>query len=352
MKRYVAIYGGTDLDADSQAFVALLARTILAETDLTLVIGGFDRRKDQRGTVSVDRAAERGALELLAASGQPVEERVETWLPGGEDRDDAERFSIGRRVVLHGQSDQARRFRLVAGVGAIVTVHGEGNTRTVLDLAFAIDRPVLPLAFAGGDSAEVWNGRGGDPPNEDNLDRIRANFGLTPELEARIRGASRGDLTVDFAREIVAAVGRAIRRKCLVLMRYEAESDRFYDETVAPAITAAGYDAVRIDHVARGGDILALFHAGLADADAVVADVTGARTNPNVMYELGHAHARGIHPLLFARTRPEGIRDELPIYLSEQSVKPAGTPEEVRALVEAIRGYLAYAARAGSSPPA
>lgn len=354
MKRYVAIYGGTALEPHLERFVELLARTFLEETDFTLVIGGFGRRIEQKGTVSVDRAVARGARAYLEKREEEVADRLETWLPGGRDRRDAKRFSEGLRVVLRGQSDQARRFRMVADVSAIVTVHGEGNTRTVLDLAFAIGRPALPLGFSGGDSRDAWEGSAGDPPNRENLEQMRKWFGLEAggRLEGKIRQARGAELTRGFAREIVGAVRRAIRRKCLVLMRYDRKGQAFYDDVLAPMIERAGAQPVRVDRVRRGGDILALFLTGIAESDAVVVDVTGAKSSPNVMYEMGHLHARNIQPLAFARVPRPRIPAQLPIYLREQKVEPAGTEEEVRELETTLRGYLEFAARPVPTLPA
>jgi hypothetical protein len=338
MKRYIAFYGGTDLSPEVARFVSLLARAVLRTPDVVLVTGGFDHFRDAPGRTSVDRAAADGAKAYLRETGEPVEARLETWLPASEkDRQRVERFREGRVTVLHGGSAQARRFKLVRQVDALVTFKGKVNTAMVLDMAFAIERPALPLPFTGGDSLAYW---------KEHRDQVVEWFGIPEELARRLEKTVPRRLSPEraqaLANEVAGVLLGGIARRCLVLMQYGEEPDRFYREVVAPALLAEGFEPVRIDQDPDPGNILQLFLDRLDDCDAVVADVT--EINPNVMYELGQAHARGVSPLLIARHgTPRALAKRLPLYLRQHKVEASAATSETgrrRALVRRIRLYL------------
>ena len=57
------------------------------------------------------------------------------------------RFKIGRNETLPGRSPQARRFHMVAAADVIVSIEGGRGTGSVIELALALERPILPLPF-------------------------------------------------------------------------------------------------------------------------------------------------------------------------------------------------------------
>ncbi len=69
--------------------------------------------------------------------------------------------------------------------------------------------------------------------------------------------------------------------------------DAVYQEIIAPAVAAAGMEAIRADHEEIGGTIHKPMFERLMLCDYAVADLTGA--NPNVYYELGIRHALRPH---------------------------------------------------------
>ncbi|MBR6790971.1 MAG: tetratricopeptide repeat protein [Oscillospiraceae bacterium] len=84
-------------------------------------------------------------------------------------------------------------------------------------------------------------------------------------------------------------------KKCYVIMPYGGDDPerrkRFegvYRSLICPAAAAAGYEAIREDHEATPGSITRNIILNLADADMVIADLTGG--NANVFYELGIRH--------------------------------------------------------------
>lgn len=87
-------------------------------------------------------------------------------------------------------------------------------------------------------------------------------------------------------------------RRAFVVMPFTAAFDRFYRETIAPALRE--YDVSRADTQFDERGILEKIVTGLNDADLIIADITGA--NANVMYELGIAHALGKPTIMIAQS--------------------------------------------------
>ena len=69
------------------------------------------------------------------------------------------------------------------------------------------------------------------------------------------------------------------------------EAIQVFEEVIAPACAAFGFEAIRADMIARTGEIPDQIFRHLRDSPVVIADLTGA--NPNVMYELGLRHTTG-----------------------------------------------------------
>jgi O-acetyl-ADP-ribose deacetylase (regulator of RNase III) len=96
---------------------------------------------------------------------------------------------------------------------------------------------------------------------------------------------------------------------CFVVMPYgkrpvedvEIDFDVIFDQCIAPAATAAGFEVVRSDREVASGVIMPRLFDSIYSADLVIADLT--YQNPNVYYELGLRHAlRPRGTLLIRRT--------------------------------------------------
>jgi hypothetical protein len=72
---------------------------------------------------------------------------------------------------------------------------------------------------------------------------------------------------------------------------------------IRAAADSAGCELARADSAAGPGAITEAIFSSLLSADLVIADITGA--NPNVMYELGFAHAGRLPVILISRELPE-----------------------------------------------
>jgi len=80
-------------------------------------------------------------------------------------------------------------------------------------------------------------------------------------------------------------------RACFAMMPFGQPFDRYYLNIFVPAITAAGLKPLRADSIFSSSTIMADVWRCTRQAVVVLADVTGK--NPNVVYELGLAHAAG-----------------------------------------------------------
>lgn len=322
----VAVHGGSSLDGHVATFARCLGRAIAADTRLTLVTGGFrdrvsgegaDADPTEAGPTSTDCEVVEGAREHLGA-GRPGEgEWIETWLPSEFNRgsDDARYFRAGAVRSIDGATPQARRFVLVKGVDAVVTVEGKANTAQVLDLALAINRSALPLPFTGADSASARYWRRNRP-------QIQKWFALSGDewdgLEAVDLGSLDDAGMTELAERVVTYLWRGIERRCLALLPFDEESKEFFAGVVQRVIEDEGLVVDRVDLEPEGGEIYDKFTRSLAAADVVLVDITGF--NRNVMYELGHVHAKGVSPLLYQRVAIDVDPAEIPFYLKPHAI--------------------------------
>ena len=349
MRTRILIYGGTSLDPPQRAFVASVVRRLLEHPDVVILTGGFKEwnrsaHPERREWVSVDRVVRETTVRVLQDAGDNnlLSNRLETWLGDDHlDRKDVLRY-VDEARFLDGRSDQARRFKLVTMADAVLTVSGEGNTATVLELAMAIERPTLPVACTGGDSEKFWRAH---------VDWFRSSLsprggrGLDDAIVARLsdpnalgRDDSIGELAIDIADIMYAA---ALKR-CLVLMPFD-EGDTWYDDVIAPAVRAASYVPERLDRLPSAGDIREIFRDRLSRSHEILIDVTG--TNPNVMFELGYVWATSVaKPPVLVLRHPLDQRafDALPFYLKPLQIASADgtTLEGRRTLAERITSFL------------
>jgi hypothetical protein len=320
-QKRIAIYGGIDLDDAQQAFVRYLAQAILKRPEEIVVLtGGYRSNKTRPRAVSTDSQVVQGIEELLIDPSQ-VKQRLLIMQPDpARDRADANRY--GRKdtkakiETLKGRTARQRRLQLVGAARAIVTVKGYMNTAMVLDAALAAGTPFLPLPFTGGDSWEYWH---------DYKDQICKWFKITRKVAVQMEKLSLRDSTEKekhrWAAEIAFSLTTAIEKKCLVLLPYKPRYQRLYQGTVEPAIRKAGYTACRLDRDVYAGRVRDEFYRRLRESDCVIADATDYW--PNVMYEIGYAHALGIKPFLIVATQAKHKRGQgLPLYLGDNVVYP------------------------------
>jgi len=91
------------------------------------------------------------------------------------------------------------------------------------------------------------------------------------------------------AAAVPRAATRAKKDSCFTIMPFGGWFDKYYEEIYQPAITDAGLEPHRADDVYRPGTVVHDIWQFTKEAKVILADLTGK--NPNVLYELGLAHA-------------------------------------------------------------
>jgi len=100
-----------------------------------------------------------------------------------------------------------------------------------------------------------------------------------------------------------------------ILMPFDADFADVYTDLIHTPLETAGFEVRRADSLLNQRSVLQDVIRGIADAALIVADVSGL--NPNVMYELGLAHALGKRTIMITRDI-----DELPFDLRPYRANP------------------------------
>jgi len=77
-------------------------------------------------------------------------------------------------------------------------------------------------------------------------------------------------------------------KKCFVAMPFNEEFNKIYKYGIKKAVEDSGYECLRADELARGGNILSNIVRKINSSQLIIVDMT--EQNANVMYELGLAH--------------------------------------------------------------
>ena len=86
--------------------------------------------------------------------------------------------------------------------------------------------------------------------------------------------------------------------KAFVVMQFTPPYNELYTDVIRPVCDELGLQAVRTDETFGPGLIIADIARQIVESNVVIADITPA--NPNVYYEVGHAHALGKPTILIA----------------------------------------------------
>jgi hypothetical protein len=318
--RRIVIYGGLEIDEPVASFVIDLASAIVANETMRIATGGFAGHNSSGK--STEAAVVAGVKRYCSTKKVGIEECLETWLPEpARDKHRDERIHEGKQELLAGLSARSRRLRLVDISDAIVAIDGRRNTALVLEMAFAVGRPALPLPFTGGAAKASWI---------ENESAYVQRFGIDKQTAKVWKQLDLGKLGDHERQNTINAVTRAlataIKRTCLVLLPFQGTS---LWSVIESAASTSGFHPIRLDEDLFVGDVRTTITRLVREADAVVADITSV--NPNVMYEIGLAHAEGRSPLLLHRGDLS-----VPFYLRPHRIA-SGTDEELAA---ATKKYL------------
>src|SRR6185295_15436826 len=107
MKRYVVIYGGTQLSEAEASFVQDLSYAILDHSRQNIIVTGGYKDSSRTPGISTDVSALTGAERYISEHAIPLSDRFETWLPDPEldrTKEGVERFHKGKVIELKGES--------------------------------------------------------------------------------------------------------------------------------------------------------------------------------------------------------------------------------------------------------
>jgi len=313
--RRLAVSGGSSLTKEATRLWHFLGREFASEQSLTIVTGGLQKRKDSPGTLAADWAFVHGVIQELSNLEVMPATHLETMLPSKE-KDWPEnliRFEEGHVIRLQNRNSQSRRFSMVNSCDLVLAIEGDVGTKTVLDLALAIEKPILPLPFGKGTSAEMWKQYRTDIQGWFDISDQEADELEKVDLEKLNDNESR-ILAVSLKRHVL----KGFLRKCFVMMPFADEKAPVYDQVIQPTLSSMDIIAIRVDRLGLTGDAVDTIRKAIGSCYGAIADITGYK--PNVMYELGLAHAENKPTIIVCRVDKDTEELDLPFDLANQHI--------------------------------
>ena len=315
-----------------------LGECLARQPTVLLVHGGLKRRSQaDPGTLSADWHFVQGARRV-----QGHRERIETVLPEGDSQtptlsrkpraegmDDAgaEMFIEGALRRIKGRTREARRFGFVSSLDAIVAVGGGYGTRQQLTLASAIEKPMLPVPCFGGAARDFWN---------EHLPVLTSQLGLSEKTARDWEQEPAADQFKSRAEAMLAAVLAKLPKRAFIIMPYATEHDTLYEFVIEPAVKASRDEINRLDRRQMAGDVNKQIKEGIESSDYCI--VVLDQWRPNVMFELGYAHAHD-KPLILLLRQGQAQNQEVPFDISGMKrieyVRPG--KDTLEQLKEAVR---------------
>lgn len=304
------VSGGSVLSHKAAILWSAVGSSLAKTENIVIVSGGMKQRKVGRGRIAADWAMVKGFHDALVNRSQEST-KIETILPGRETKKDLFRFSLGRVVEITDRSPRSRRFTMVNSSDMVVSIEGSAGTREVIDLALALNKPVLPVPF--GDktkvSAKYWD----QEEYAEVYMSILDTFGIETADADRWLSVDIDTLTTNelelLGQEIASTLRKGFKTKCFVMMPFGDNMNDVYDNGIHPAIKASDMKPVRLDRLALTGNAVESLRSALRYCDIAIADISSL--NPNVMYELGIAHAEGKPVIILCEEATEVNRDAL-----------------------------------------
>jgi hypothetical protein len=302
--RYILVAGSHELeDLHTNGPIAKeIGSKIVSFENWKLLNGGAKGTKENS---AVDYLACQSAREKLLQRRKNISDRIVTLYPYGV-ISDPNLHDIGE-IIRAGKTRASRRYRLVAKADAVITIAGDSGTKQIIDLAMALEKPVLPIPCTGGSSKEVWNESKYVP------DLLMA-LGLAKDSDKynRLMDCQQQD-PVNISELVIEIIKEKIRQSCFVAIEYSEAFIDIYDKIIRPTIEKAGYNAVLAsDH--KSGILLQNMLEEISKSSVFLADITGL--NHNVLYELGIAHALGKKSIIIS----QDSRDKLPFDIRHHAV--------------------------------
>jgi hypothetical protein len=298
----ILIAGGKNLEKPCEMkreFAEKMGAAVVNEPDWRLITGGAKGSGEDECTGGVDFHAAMRALKSLK---KPEEEnkKIITLHPR-DNRIDL--FRIGKVVPGRTKPTRSRRSELVSRADAVIVIEGGEGSEQIIEHSIAADKMVIPIPCYGGKVEELWNSY-----RQELMNSLKLEEG-SPDLQAIEKASEIPDMVV---KACVNILKKLLKPLCFVIMPFKlSHSSILWDSILKPVIEEAGFLPQRADVVHSVGQIIDDITHLLEEAHVVVADITGE--NPNVMYELGYAHALGKNTIIICSSDGEGkIDDKVP----------------------------------------
>jgi len=320
---YVLVTGSAELSKHLVEFTRALGRRIMMERDLVLVTGGL--KQFTRDVPTADYEVVQGAMEQLKALHEDPGARILTFVPE-EEYALAERFHEGEVRVARRSNLRSRRYAMVYASDAIIAIEGHRAVRENIDLAWILNKPLLPVPCTGGNAKEAWDRYG---------EELRPTLRIG-EDEAEILESGLDD-PCRLANCCLTVLRRTVRTRCFVAMRFEAHPASWAYGVMEDVVRKKGYEPVRVDKVAGGGNIVDMIWSGIRSSDAFVADITG--NSPNVFYELGIAHALRKDVVILLYDPSGKLPKDAPFDIGSHRISVYADEKSLRAVLERDLDY-------------
>jgi hypothetical protein len=325
--RRVGVCGSSKgLPAAAASLCRAIGTRLAQEPTVKIVSGGTKRRKSALG-------ADNFAAEWLVVSsaresipeGQ-IDERIITVVKD-EDGSASTRFAIGSTQRAKGKTSEARRISFVRNLDALVAIGGGDGTRQELALALEFGTTVLPVPGFSGAAAEVWKWY-----RSEIVDQLRIAESRARQWE-EATSASVGNYG-PLADDMIQALMASLPKKCFVIMPFSEDFTELYDCVIHRQVIGLGDVPIRVDRIGITGNVTAQIENGLRTCDYAIAVLDGLR--PNVLYELGLAHAHRKPVILLNRRGALGAH-EIPFDIhSQQRLEYSSLDDELRARLSEI----------------
>lgn len=308
------VSGSGRLSGEQVDFVRTLGKKIIEKTNLILLTGGLKHLKD--GIPSVDFTVVTSAIEKLKSLGGDPLQRIITVLPH-KDIKKLTRFAHGNVVTVRLSNPRSRRYQMVYDSDAVITIEGHNATKEIIDLAWVLEKPILPLPFTGGISEKRW---------ERYRNQTIKLFQLTEEdlsiMESKAIGIDKK------AEKCIEIISRRLRPKCFVAMKYSDHLLGNVYESIREVVENKGYIIVRVDQEIFSGSIITAIWDLIHASDLIIADITGY--SPNVFYELGISHTLGKKTLISIYNKNGKLPNDIPFDIKVERILSYGTIESLK----------------------
>ena len=143
-------------------------------------------------------------------------------------------------------------------------------------------------------------------------------------------------------------MARGKTKRIFVLQPFSREFTDIYESIVVPAAFSAGVEVFRVDQITGAGSIVEEIYNAIEQTELLICDISNS--HPNVMYELGFAHAL-MKPVIMISQEPENapfdVKGTRILYYGISSLSQyAETIRELQRLIEqALKNPLEFSAR-------